>query len=64
VTVSLRLAWVAALGWLAGRPLRMNSDRDHGVLVLDEIAQVAVFLVADRGLEADRLLGDLSPIGA
>jgi hypothetical protein len=47
------------LGWPAGRPLRINSDRDDRVLVLDEIAQVAVFLVADRGLEADRLLGDL-----
>ena len=30
----------------------------HRVLVLDKIAQMAVFLVADRGLKADRLLGD------
>src|SRR3546814_7932863 len=29
------------------------------MFVLDEIAEVAVFLVADRGFEADRLLGDL-----
>ena len=39
--------------------LDRGVDRDHRVLVLDEVAQVAVFLVADRGLEADRLLGDL-----
>ena len=39
--------------------LDRGVDRDDGVLVLDEIAEVAVFLVADRGFEADRLLGDL-----
>src|SRR3546814_15051559 len=39
--------------------LHRGVDRDDRILVLDEIAEVAVFLVADRGFEADRLLGDL-----
>ena len=39
--------------------LDRGVDRDHRILVLDEIAEMAVFLVADRGFEADRLLGDL-----
>src|ERR1700739_256581 len=34
-------------------------DRDDGVLVLDEITQVRILLVANRRLERDRLLGDL-----
>ena len=33
-------------------------ERDDGGLVLDEVAEVAVLFVADRRLEADRLLGD------
>src|SRR5436190_11485526 len=37
-------------------------DRQDRVLVLDEVAQVAVFLVADGGFEADRLLGDLQDL--
>src|SRR6185437_7734198 len=39
--------------------LDRRLERDHGILVLDEIAEMAVLLVADRRLEADRLLGDL-----
>ena len=39
--------------------LDRRVDRDDRVLVLDEVAQVAVFLVADRRFEGDRLLGDL-----
>src|SRR5690606_4324674 len=39
--------------------LDRSVDRNDGVLVLDEIAEVAVFLVTDRRFEADRLLGDL-----
>src|SRR3546814_2484664 len=34
--------------------LHSGVDRDDRILVLDEIAEVAVFLVADRGFEADR----------
>ena len=34
-------------------------ERLDGVLVLDEVAEMAVFLVADRRFEGDRLLGDL-----
>src|SRR5690606_12138760 len=42
--------------------------RDHALarrddaLVLDEVAEVRVFLLADRGLERDRLLGDLQDL--
>src|SRR5262245_16850493 len=31
-------------------------------LVLDEVAEVGILLLADRGLEADRLLGDLQDL--
>ena len=34
-------------------------ERQNGVLVLDEIAKLAVFLVADGGFQRNRLLGDL-----
>src|ERR1700746_135798 len=44
---------------LAQVRLDRRVDRQDRVLVLDEVAEVAVLLVADRGLEADRLLGDL-----
>src|SRR5581483_2450358 len=37
-------------------------DRRHHLLVLDEIAEVAVFLLADRRLQRDRLLGDLQDL--
>ncbi len=37
-------------------------DRQHRVLVLDEIAEIAILLVADRRLEADGLLGDLEDL--
>ena len=40
--------------------LNRRVDLQDRVLVLDEIAEVAVFLVADWGLDADRFLGDLS----
>jgi hypothetical protein len=33
---------------------------DTDALVLDEVAEVAVLLLADRGLQADGLLGDLA----
>src|SRR5689334_8488037 len=33
--------------------------RRHDALVLDEVAEMAVFLLADRRLEGDGLLGDL-----
>ena len=49
-------------GGLAQVRLDGRVDRQDGVLVLDEVAQVAVFLVADRRLEADRLLGDLQDL--
>src|ERR1700733_8155541 len=39
--------------------LDRRIDRENCVLVLDEIAEVAVLLVANRRLEADRLFGDL-----
>ena len=38
--------------------LDRRIDRQHRVPVLDEIAEVRVLLVADRGLERQRLLGD------
>src|SRR5690242_4301066 len=44
---------------LAQVGLDRGVERQHGVLVLDEVAEMAVLLVADRRLEADRLLGDL-----
>ena len=34
-------------------------ERQHGILVFDEIAKLAVLLVPDGGFERDRLLGDL-----
>src|SRR3569832_2089684 len=46
-------------GGLAQVRLDGRVDRQDRVLVLDEVAQVAVFLVADGGFEADGLLGDL-----
>ena len=33
-----------------------------GILVLDEITEMGILLVADRGFEADRLLGDLQDL--
>src|SRR5581483_1604143 len=47
---------------LAEVRLDRRVDRQDRVLVLDEIAEVAVLLVADRRLEADRLLGDLEDL--
>src|SRR3546814_7893553 len=32
--------------------LHRGIDRDHGILVLDEIAEVAILLVADRRFQA------------
>ena len=45
----------------AGAKIGVDGRIDglHGVLVLDEVAQMAVLVVADRRVEADRLLGDL-----
>src|SRR4249920_1013490 len=48
-----------ARGGLAQVGLDGGIDRQDRVLVLDEVAEVAVLLVADRGLERERLLGDL-----
>ncbi|EBA16654.1 hypothetical protein RSK20926_02579 [Roseobacter sp. SK209-2-6] len=39
--------------------LNGRVQRQHRVFVLDEIAQLRIFLVPDRGFERDRLLGDL-----
>src|SRR5581483_12333220 len=39
--------------------LDRRLERDDRVLVLDEVAEVRILLVADRRLERDRLLGDL-----
>ncbi|EDQ03721.1 hypothetical protein OIHEL45_00375 [Sulfitobacter indolifex HEL-45] len=39
--------------------LNGGIQRQHCVLVFDEVAKLAVFLVADWRLEADRLLGNL-----
>src|SRR6185437_12266861 len=39
--------------------LDRGLERDDRVLVLDEVAEMRILLVADRRLEADRLLGDL-----
>src|SRR5262249_55967023 len=49
-------------GGLAQVRLDRGVKREHGVLVLDEVAQVRIFLVADRRLERDRLLGDLEDL--
>src|SRR5262245_50766704 len=46
-------------GGLAQIRLDRRIERQHRVLVLDEIAEMRILLVADRRLEADRLLGDL-----
>src|SRR5579883_669922 len=42
--------------------LDRGVDRQNRVLVLDEIAEVRILLVADRGLERDRLVGDLEDL--
>src|SRR5262245_48124552 len=39
--------------------LNRGVDRQDRVLVLDEIAKVGILLVADRGFQRQRLLGDL-----
>src|SRR5271166_2701912 len=44
---------------LAQVRLDRRIDRQDRVLVLDEVAEVAIILVADWRFEADRLLGDL-----
>src|SRR6476469_27627 len=44
---------------LAQVRLDRGVDREDGVLVLDEIAEVRILFVADRGFERQRLLGDL-----
>ena len=44
---------------LAQIRLYRRLDRQHRVLVLDEIAEMRILLVADRRLQRDRLLGDL-----
>src|SRR5436189_6359265 len=44
---------------LAEVALDRRVDRQDRVVVLDEVAEVRVLLVADRGFERQRLLGDL-----
>src|ERR1700723_3043002 len=44
---------------LAQVGLDRRIDRQNRVLVLDEIAEVRIFLIADRRFERERLLGDL-----
>jgi hypothetical protein len=46
-------------GGLAQIGLDRGVDGEHRVLVLDEIAEIRIFLIADRGFERDRLLGEL-----
>src|SRR5438128_2216749 len=46
-------------GGLAQIGLNRGVDRQDRVLVLDEIAEVGVLLVADRSFQRQRLLGDL-----
>src|SRR5262245_62246987 len=48
-----------ARGGLAQVRLNGGVDRQDRVLVLDEIAEVGILLVADRGFQRPRLLGDL-----
>src|SRR5207253_5756307 len=47
-----------AVGLFAEAEADDRLDRRDHLLVLDEVAQVAVLLLADRCLEGDRLLGD------
>src|SRR5262249_34006242 len=47
------------VGLLAQRQADDRIDGGHDLLVLDEVAEMAVFLLADRRLQRDRLLGDL-----
>src|SRR5438128_12562380 len=46
-------------GGFAQIGLNRGVDRQDRVLVLDEIAEVGVLLVADRSFQRQRLLGDL-----
>src|SRR5215468_985454 len=48
-----------ARGGLAQVRLNRGVDRQDRVLVLDEIAEVGILLVADRSFQRQRLLGDL-----
>src|SRR5262244_111347 len=48
-----------ARGGLAQVRLNGGVDRQDRVLVLDEIAEVGILLVADRGFQRQRLLSDL-----
>src|SRR6516165_10420954 len=48
-----------ARGGLAQVRLDSRIDRQDRVLVLDEVAEVRILLVADRGFQRQRLLGDL-----
>src|SRR6266436_3392001 len=47
---------------LAQVRLDRGVDRQHRVLVLNEIAEVRILLVADRGFERDRFLGDFQAL--
>ena len=47
---------------LAQVRLDRRVDRQHRVLVLDEIAEMRILLIADRRLQADRLLRDLEDL--
>src|ERR1019366_8247084 len=54
-------------GEYAGRGLAQvrldrGVDRQHRVLILDEVAEVGILLVADRRFERERLLGDLESL--
>src|SRR2546428_3797663 len=46
-------------GGFAEIRLNRGVDRQDRVLVLDEIAEVGILLIADRGFQRQRLLGDL-----
>src|SRR6476619_735618 len=47
---------------LAQVRLDRGIDRQDDILILDEVAEMAILLVADGRLEGDRLLGDLEDL--
>ena len=58
-TLSLRERVQHALNLLLEELMRRCVGRGHGGEVRDEVSEVTVLLLADRRLEADRLLADL-----
>src|SRR5438552_4700016 len=50
------------VGLRAQREADDGVDRRHHLFVLDEVAEMAILFLADRGLEGDRLLRDLEDL--